>query len=241
MLFVDVQEKRFGERPLLGDIRFWVDTGQFVSLIGPSGCGKSTLLSLIAGLQHDYVGRIAIDRESIGMMFQEPLLLPWLTVEENIAVVAKHAFHKDIVDMLAMVGLERYKDYYPKALSGGIARRAVLVRAFINRPKVIMLDEPFISLDQPTALALQKDLMKFCRTFNPAVILVTHNLDEAIMLSQRILFLGGDVTHEIFSYAQYRSGFETLTPEEVQIHRQAILEQHPDILKGITCKQPHFG
>jgi len=106
------------------------------------------------------------------------------------------------------------------------------VRAFINRPKLILLDEPFVSLDKPTALALQNDLMLFCKSFNPAVILVTHDLDEAIALSQKILFLGGEVTGEIITHVNDHYGFDSLEPTQVLTIKEKILSLYPNILEG---------
>ncbi|HZF71611.1 ATP-binding cassette domain-containing protein, partial [Sulfuricurvum sp.] len=138
----------------------------------------------------------------------------------------------EIQKLLTMVGLEHTMDMYPKNLSGGMARRVSLVRAFINRPKLILLDEPFVSLDKPTSLALQNDLMLFCKSFNPAVILVTHDLDEAISLSQKILFLGGEVTEEVMTHVNDHYGFETLDPSQVQMIKENILSMYPTILEG---------
>lgn len=232
MLNVDIRSKKYNEKNILQNIQFRLKKGIFLSIIGPSGCGKTTLLKLISSLDRDFEGSIEMDTDSIGMMFQEPRLLPWLTVRENIAVVDKIGNPKEIQKLLQMVGLEHTLEMYPKNLSGGMARRVSLVRAFINRPKLILLDEPFVSLDKPTALALQNDLMFFCKSFNPAVILVTHDLDEAIGLSQKILFLGGEVTEEVITHVNDHSDFETLEPLQVQIIKENILSLYPNILEG---------
>lgn len=232
MIRIDIKKKDHGSKKILGAIRFEVAQGEFLSIIGPSGCGKTTLLSLIASLDTSFEGNINVDTASIGMMFQEPRLLPWLTVKENIAVVARNKETDEIVKLLRMVGLEHTLELYPKALSGGMARRVSLVRAFINKPGVILLDEPFVSLDTPTAVLLQQDLMTFCKTFAPTVVLVTHNLDEAIALSQKILFFGGDPTQEIFTHTNTHSGFETLQSYEVAHIKEEILRLHPKILEG---------
>lgn len=232
MLNIDIRSKKYSKKNILQNIQFTLTEGTFLSIIGPSGCGKTTLLRLISSLDNDFEGSIDIETDSIGMMFQEPRLLPWLTVRENIAIVKKIAGPEVIEKLLRMVGLEHTLDMYPKNLSGGMARRVSLVRAFINRPKLILLDEPFVSLDKPTALALQNDLMLFCKSFNPAVILVTHDLDEAIALSQKILFLGGEITEEIMTHVNDHEGFEILDPIQVQMIREQILSSHPTILEG---------
>lgn len=232
MLNIDIRSKKYNEKNILQNIRFTLNEGTFLSIIGPSGCGKTTLLRLISSLDNDFEGLIDIETDSIGMMFQEPRLLPWLTVRENIAIVKKINAPAVIEKLLRMVGLEHTMDMYPKNLSGGMARRVALVRAFINRPKLILLDEPFVSLDKPTALALQNDLMLFCKSYNPAVILVTHDLDEAIALSQKILFLGGEITEEIMTHVNDHEGFETLDTVQVQTIREQILSSHPTILEG---------
>ncbi|MDD2368024.1 MAG: ABC transporter ATP-binding protein [Sulfuricurvum sp.] len=232
MLNIDIRSKKYSEKNILQNIQFSLKEGTFLSIIGPSGCGKTTLLKLISSLDIDFEGSINMDAKSIGMMFQEPRLLPWLTVRENIAVVKKIAAPEAIKELLRMVGLEHTLDMYPKNLSGGMARRVSLVRAFINRPKLILLDEPFVSLDKPTSLALQNDLMLFCKSFNPAVILVTHDLDEAIALSQKILFLGGEVTEEVMTHVNDHNGFETLEPSQVQMIKENLLSLYPNILEG---------
>lgn len=232
MLNIDIKNKKYADKNILQNIGFNLKAGDFLSIIGPSGCGKTTLLRLITSLDKDFEGTIDIDSNSIGMMFQEPRLLPWLTVRENIAIVDKTGDFEEMLKLLRMVGMENTLDMYPKNLSGGMARRVSLVRAFINRPKLILLDEPFVSLDRPTALSLQNDLMLFCKSFNPAVILVTHDFDEAISLSQKILFLGGEVTGEIMTHVNENNSFETLHPTYVQEIKENILSLHPHILEG---------
>src|SRR3990167_1228871 len=232
MLNIDITRKKYAEKEILQDIRFSLKSGEFISIIGPSGCRKTTLLRLISSLDNDFEGSIDIDRDTIGMMFQEPRLLPWLTVRENIAVVDKVGDQEEVLKLVRMVGLEHPLNTYPKNLSGGMARRVSLVRAFINRPKLILLDEPFVSLDRPTSLALQNDLMLFCKSFNPAVILVTHDLDEAISLSQKILFLGGEVTGNIMTHINENHCFDTLYPTQVDVIKENILSLHPNILEG---------
>lgn len=232
MLKIDIKNKKYADKNILQNIGFNLKAGDFLSIIGPSGCGKTTLLRLITSLDKDFEGTIDIDTNSIGMMFQEPRLLPWLTVRENIAIVDKTGDYEEMLKLLRMVGMENTLDMYPKNLSGGMARRVSLVRAFINRPKLILLDEPFVSLDRPTALSLQNDLMLFCKSFNPAVILVTHDFDEAISLSQKILFLGGKVTGEIMTHVNENNSFETLDPAHVQEIKENILSLHPHLLEG---------
>lgn len=232
MLQIDIHRKNYGDKDVLKEIKFSLEAGTFLSIIGPSGCGKTTLLKLIASLDKDFEGSIKMEGDSIGMMFQEPHLLPWLTVRENIAVVDKTGDFEEIRKLLRMVGLEHTLDLYPKNLSGGMARRVSLVRAFINRPKLILLDEPFVSLDRPTARALQNDLMLFCKSFNPAVILVTHDLEEAIALSQKILFLGGDVTGNIMTHVNNNSRFDIMSPLQTEMVKESILSLHPTILEG---------
>lgn len=232
MLKVDIQKKNRADKEVLQNINFDVKKGEFLSIIGPSGCGKTTLLSLIASIEGDFEGSISMDTDTMGMMFQEPRLLPWLSVEENIAIVSKNRDKKEILQLLHMVGLEETLNLYPKELSGGMARRVSLVRAFINKPGVILLDEPFVSLDTPTARLLQEDLMTFCKTFEPTVLLVTHNFEEAIALSQKILFLGGTPTREILTYTNTHRGFDSLQPSEVANIKGQILLKYPKILEG---------
>jgi ABC-type nitrate/sulfonate/bicarbonate transport system ATPase subunit len=185
------------DRVVLEDIRFAIRAGEFVALVGPSGCGKTTLLHIVAGLDRDYEGDIRWPdagrggAQRLGYMFQNPRLLPWLSVRANIALVlADPARHGDRIDaMIRAMGLEEFSHFHPNRLSVGMQRRAALARAFVVEPRLLVMDEPFVSLDLPTANQLRQLLLKVWDANRSTVIVVTHDLYEATTLADRILFL----------------------------------------------------
>lgn len=181
-----------GEMSVLKDVSFDVEPGSFVVLTGPSGCGKSTLLNIIAGLDKDYEGDIDYgdnDQLRSAFVFQNPRLLPWRTVYENIALVLPKDDPRvaNIPDMLARVGLTEAANAYPEMISLGMQRRASLARAFILEPEFLLMDEPFVSLDDPTAQALRALLVELWSRRPTTVLFVTHDRAEAVMLGTRIL------------------------------------------------------
>lgn len=178
---------------VLSDVAFEVAPKEFVVLTGPSGCGKSTLLNIIAGLDQDFEGRIDLGpgRDSMTFIFQAPRLLPWRTVFENIALALPEADPRlaKIPEMLARVGLTEAANAYPERISLGMQRRASLARGFIVEPKILLMDEPFVSLDDPTAQSLRQLLLELVNRQPTTVIFVTHDRAEAIQLATRILRL----------------------------------------------------
>lgn len=196
---VSVKSKIFppvGDRPaqaVLQDIEFEVAPRSFLVITGPSGCGKSTLLNIIAGLDKDYDGAIDLGtaKDSVTFIFQTPRLLPWRTVYENIALALPDGDprHAQIPAMLERVGLGHAHSAYPEMLSLGMQRRAALARGFITEPKILLMDEPFVSLDDPTAASLRELLMELWHRQPTTVIFVTHDRGEAIQLGTRILRL----------------------------------------------------
>jgi ABC-type nitrate/sulfonate/bicarbonate transport system ATPase subunit len=185
----------------LNDVNMDIEAGEFVSLIGPSGCGKSTFLRIVAGLLPASKGRVTLDGEPIdgpgferGLVFQDPTLFPWLTVYENVAfglrvrkIYAKK--QKEVGEFIKLVGLAGFENVYPHQLSGGMAQRASLARALVNHPSVLLLDEPFGALDAFTRMNMQDELIKIWRERGTTMIMVTHDVDEAIYLSDRILVM----------------------------------------------------
>lgn len=174
---------------------------EMVSLVGPSGCGKSTLLRLVAGLESPTSGELSLGSEAItgpgaerGLMFQDPNLFPWLSVRRNILSglvargVPRHQ-HREAEDFLRLVGLDAFADHYPHQLSGGMAQRAALARALINQPKVLLLDEPLGALDQFTRMRMQDEVLRLWRARATTMVLVTHDIDEAIYMSDRIVLM----------------------------------------------------
>jgi NitT/TauT family transport system ATP-binding protein len=197
-LRVRVQRKRFpavGDAPaklVIENLTLEVGPNGFVALFGPSGCGKTTLLNLVAGLDPEFEGRILLPEPArIGYVFQEPRLLPWLTVEDNLKLVLADecGAHARVDAWLAEMGLADVRAVFPTRLSLGMARRVALARAFIIQPTVLLMDEPFVSLDEPTAMRLRGLLLETLRAHPATVLFVTHNLREAITLAERIVLL----------------------------------------------------
>lgn len=196
---VEVQRKIFpaiGDREpqlVLSNVAFSVAPKEFLILTGPSGCGKSTLLNIIAGLDTDFQGRIDLGsaRDQMTFIFQAPRLLPWRTVYENIALALPENDPRlaKIPEMLARVGLTEAATAYPERISLGMQRRASLARGFILEPQILLMDEPFVSLDDPTAQSLRQLLMELVNRQPTTVIFVTHDRAEAVQLGTRILRL----------------------------------------------------
>ncbi|AGK57938.1 ABC transporter [Hyphomicrobium denitrificans 1NES1] len=178
---------------VLQDIEFEVAPRSFLVITGPSGCGKSTLLNIIAGLDKDYEGSIDLGpaKDGVTFIFQTPRLLPWRTLYENIALALPNGDprHAQIPAMLERVGLGQAQNAYPEMLSLGMQRRAALARGFILEPQILLMDEPFVSLDDPTAASLRELLMELWHRQPTTVIFVTHDRSEAIQLGTRILRL----------------------------------------------------
>jgi ABC-type nitrate/sulfonate/bicarbonate transport system ATPase subunit len=187
--------------PVLDSVSLWIAAGELVSLIGPSGCGKSTLLRLIAGLDTPTAGELRIGSEAIagpsaerGLVFQDPNLFPWLTVRGNIEVglaargVLRQRRH-EVEEFMELVGLQGYGGVYPYQLSGGMAQRAALARALVNHPKLLLLDEPLGSLDAFTRMRMQDEVLRLWQTRGTTMLLVTHDIDEAIYMSDRIALM----------------------------------------------------
>jgi ABC-type nitrate/sulfonate/bicarbonate transport system ATPase subunit len=178
-----------------------IQPGEFICLIGPSGCGKSTFLRLVAGLIKPTEGELFLDGEIIrkpgyerGLVFQDPTLFPWLNIYENIAFGLKmrHVYNerkKDVKEFIRLVKLEGFEKALPHHLSGGMAQRAGLARALVNHPKVLLLDEPFGALDAFTRMNMQDELLRIWKERGTTMIMVTHDVDEAVYLSDRIFVM----------------------------------------------------
>jgi ABC-type nitrate/sulfonate/bicarbonate transport system ATPase subunit len=186
----------------LSDISLELATGEFLSIVGASGCGKSTLLRLILGLDRDYRGEILLDGKPVtkpgldrGIVFQEHRLLPWLTVEANVAVALRKSTFSPrqksdtVREHLQLVGLEKFATAYPAQLSGGMQQRVAIARALVNRPRFLLLDEPLGALDALTRLRLQDELKRIVSHEGITAILVTHDVDEAVYLGDRIVVM----------------------------------------------------
>lgn len=178
-----------------------IQPGEFISLIGPSGCGKSTFLRMLAGLEVPTTGRILLDGSEIkgtsyerGLVFQNPKLFPWMNIYNNIAfgLKARKVYKEkkdEVKEFIELVGLEGFEKSYPHHLSGGMAQRAALARALINHPKVLLLDEPLGALDAFTRVTMQDEIIKIWQDRKTTMIMVTHDVEEAIYMSDRIIVM----------------------------------------------------
>jgi sulfonate transport system ATP-binding protein len=200
ILKVHIKEKEFpyngNSLHVLNNISFEVGHNEFVSIIGPSGCGKTTLLKIILGLETEYNGEVWMNGKRIiepgldrGMVFQDHRLLPWFSVEENIgfALPDKRKNDERITSVVQKVGLNGFEKALPRQLSGGMAQRVALARAIVNVPDLLLLDEAFGSLDDFTRNKMQVELQRIISQSNTTTIMVTHNIDEAVLLSNRII------------------------------------------------------
>ncbi|ANQ53813.1 ABC transporter ATP-binding protein [Thermosipho sp. 1063] len=186
ILKIENLNKSFGSLKVLENIEFKIKRGGKITFLGPSGCGKTTLLRIIAGLEK-YSGKVKKSFKKIGYIFQEPRLIPWKTVYENLKFVGKD--DRKIKEVLISLDLFQFKDYYPAKLSGGMNQRINLARALIVEPEILLLDEPFSSLDIHIKWKLINDINAQIKNRKITTILVTHDIKEAISLSDRILIL----------------------------------------------------
>ncbi|MGW4120485.1 ABC transporter ATP-binding protein [Nocardia sp. NPDC004711] len=215
---------------MLDNVSISIDRGEFLAVLGPSGSGKSTLLRILAGLENLTAGTVSWSadgaRPRTGVVFQQSLLLPWLTVIENISVARRFAAHRHEFDhrypetLLRRFGLDGLADRYPSELSGGQAQRVAVLRAVATRPRLLLLDEPFSALDPATRIDLRQWLAELVAELAATVVLITHDVDEAIALSDRIVLLDrGSVRRE---WRDVRTG-------DTPALRDDILHQyHPD-------------
>ena len=209
LLDIDVREKAFGSTIVLHDIRLSLDNGEAAVLLGPSGCGKSTLLRIAAGLDRRFSGKVSVNAGGdgptskgppIAFVFQEPRLMPWLTVAQNIGYADGRRFNAARVNRLIDdVGLSGQAETLPKALSGGMAQRVAIARALYTEPRILLLDEPFSAVDAFTRMKLQDLVLKLVEQRAISFLLVTHDIDEALYLGDRIYMMGardGGIQHD---------------------------------------------
>ncbi len=225
--------KRFpgADQDTLAEIDLSLSTGSFLALLGPSGVGKTTLLRILAGLDTEYRGECTRVSGGVGYLFQEPRLMPWLSAEENVALVVNGDRHR-AREALAAVQLVDAIRFYPHQLSGGMQRRVALARAIVSEPKVLLLDEPFVSLDQPGAQQLQALLLEYWQRERPCILLVSHNLLEAISLADELLFLGGSPASVIHRQPLGLERPRGVTDAAVIAERDKLLASYPQLLSG---------
>src|ERR1700730_18489487 len=207
-VILDVQHlnKLFGSRPrlttALDDINFVTHRREFLCVVGPSGCGKSTLVRILAGLEEHTAGNVLLQGKPVtepgsdrGMVFQGYTLFPWLTVKKNVMFGlevnghGRHEAERQALQWLGLIGLERFADAYPHQLSGGMKQRVAIVRALANQPRILLMDEPFGALDAQTRCKMQAHQLEIWRKIDITIVFITHDLDEAIFLADRILVL----------------------------------------------------
>jgi ABC-type nitrate/sulfonate/bicarbonate transport system ATPase subunit len=217
--------------PVLTKIDLQIRAGEFVAIVGPSGCGKSTLLRLIAGLEQPSSGTVAIgDRPVQGvdrrcaLMFQEPRLLPWKSIRQNVQLAVRGEAQAHSEQWLAQVGLQGFTDALPHQLSGGMAQRAALARALVGRPQVLLLDEPFAALDALTKLQMQDLLIETVQAAGATVVMVTHDIDEAVYLADRVVILGQRPATIVATYHSTLSRPRDRSHPELAGLRSQILE-----------------
>lgn len=226
-----------GHLPVLDHVSLQVQPGEFVALLGPSGCGKSTLLRLVAGLEAPTAGQITQDGQPITqpdpsriVVFQDPTLFPWRTVRDNVALGLQarkvpQAQYTRVDAALELVGLSEFAASYPHQLSGGMAQRAALARALVNEPQLLILDEPLGKLDSLTRLSMQGELLKLWQKAGFSVLLVTHDVEEALFLANRVVVFSPRPARTMtelpvdLPYPRHRSD-----PRFVQLRQQALRE-----------------
>ncbi|ARK20658.1 ABC transporter ATP-binding protein [Sporosarcina sp. P26b] len=251
-MYLEIQgiEKSFphkdkGTVKVLDNINLEIEKGQFVSIVGPSGCGKSTMLYLIAGLEKADQGKISIDGKEIKgsgsdrvVVFQEAGLFPWLTVLDNVTYglllkkMPKKEAEQKAIEMLKMVHLGNYIDSYPHQLSGGMKQRVSIARALVMEPDILLMDEPFAALDEQTRMVLHKELLDIWRKTKVTILFITHNIREAVLLSQKIVVFAtrpGKIKATFIS----KDSKDGVMPSDVtlQLEKQILAELQEEIEK----------
>ncbi len=230
---------------VLKDVSFTIDKGSFVSIVGPSGCGKSTLLHLIAGLERPDKGKVLVNRQTVKgpgpdrvLVFQSDGLFPWLTVLDNVTYglklkgMGKEEAEKKAKAMLQKVHLSQYITSYPHQLSGGMKQRVAIARAFVMEPDILLMDEPFSALDEQTRIVLQQELIQLWKETKVTIMFVTHNIREAVQLSEKILVFATRPGRlkKVFPVTTSNEG---ILPDSVRLHieTQILAELKSEIEK----------
>ncbi|KAF0813843.1 Bicarbonate transport ATP-binding protein CmpD [Andreprevotia sp. IGB-42] len=242
----------------LDEVSFRLAPGEFVCLLGPSGCGKSTLLGALAGHLKPVAGSLALDGVAIGgpapergLVFQHHTLFPWKTVLDNVAFglkmrgVAAAERKKQARELIELVGLGGFERHYPGQLSGGMQQRVEIARVLINRPRVLLMDEPFGALDALTRLKMQELLLDIWGRFGTTVLFITHDIDEALFLSDRILIMGprpGRIIETLEAgFARPRSAELAMTAQFAQLKRHCLALLHHDGVAPVLPRLTPLG
>lgn len=226
---IAVQRKAFDGPDVIANLNLAISGSEFVAVVGPSGCGKTTLLRLLAGLDNTFEGDMTVPDSPPGFVFQSPRLLPWMTALQNVSLVVEDDVTR-ATHWLEEVGLAEAAHRLPRQLSGGMQRRVALARAFASEPALLLLDEPFVSLDQPTASDLRGLLAALCERTQPTVVMVTHDVHEAITLSDRVVFLCRSPANVVYDLRVTLPRPRTL--EAVQGLWVELQQEHPNLLRG---------
>ncbi|MGH8288342.1 MAG: ABC transporter ATP-binding protein [Steroidobacteraceae bacterium] len=242
-LIAHIREKRYprarGAKShlALAGLSLQIAAGEFVALVGPSGCGKTTFLNIVAGLDRDFAGEIKLAPGAegrpvrVGYVFQEPRLLPWRTVYENIALVLPAEGADAIVDpLLQAVGLAEARDLYPPQLSVGMSRRVAIARAFAIEPDLLLMDEPFVSLDHDTVEQLRDLLLKLWHARPTTVLFVTHDMREALVLADRLVLLSATPGHVVADLPVSLARSRRHSGVEIERLRAEILRRHRELI-----------
>ncbi|MEE8445075.1 MAG: ABC transporter ATP-binding protein [Alphaproteobacteria bacterium] len=232
----------------LRDLKLTVAQREFTCIVGPSGCGKTTLLNIVSGLDEDVEGAVRVaghapgEGQPVGYMFQSPRLMPWLSVRDNVALVLGEGADSAAADeLLRQVGLGDFMDAWPGELSGGMRRRVALVRAFVTGPELLLLDEPFLSLDAPVANRLRLLLLDIWQSRPTTIIFVTHDLREALFLADRVLFMSPSPGRIVLDLPIDLERPREAEGEAVEMKRLELLKTYPDILAGLTASAEEGG
>lgn len=235
---IDIRDKTFTadgrEHRAIAQLQLQINSNEFVCLVGPSGCGKTTLLNIVAGLDELYHGHIGMTQgdqpPQIGYVFQNPRLLPWHTVRQNIELVFEGPAPKSLIDsLLADMQLDDVQHVYPERLSLGMQRRVAIIRAFAINPDILLMDEPFVSLDAPTARQIRNQLYTLWRQRPHTVLFVTHDLREAIALADRLIFLSPPPMQVISDIPVTISKDERNDSSQIESFREHLLNNFPAI------------
>lgn len=233
-LEVSISRKAFvsadrAESEILRNLAFELEPATFSCLIGPSGCGKTTTLRILLGLDRDFSGSIRFPRREarLAAVFQEPRLLPWRTVEQNITLALPPDIEVDLDPLLTTLGLQAMRSRYPSELSLGLERRVALARAFAVMPDILLLDEPFVSLDEHTADRLRSLLLELWHAHSVMVLMVTHNIREAVQLADRLLLINGRPASLVGDVAVTLARGER-TGGKLQRYVDTLSRAHPD-------------
>lgn len=217
----------------IANLQLSLTENQFVCLVGPSGCGKTTLLNIISGLDTDYKGEIQLNNQPkprIGYIFQNPRLLPWRTVRENIDLVLDGQRPSNYIDsLLESMQLIEHQNTYPEHLSLGMSRRVSIIRAFAIDPDILLMDEPFVSLDTPTARQVRNSLLKLWQHRPHTILFVTHDLREAIALADKLIFLSASPMTVLSEIEVTIPRSDRDNEAAIESFRQQLLNNYPEI------------